>query len=87
MNDEPEIKDRQRHSRGGCLLALLVMALVYVLSPPLVEVAIETSPFAGGNALWDVFEVVYLPLIWLYDNVKPVEDFYDWYSTLIYDLL
>ncbi len=55
------------------------LLVVYVLSPgPLFWLA-ESDLW--GDFLWrlnDIFQMIYAPLVWLYDNVEFVEKFYDW---------
>jgi hypothetical protein len=65
-----------KSSRGGSRLALVLFFLfLYALSPgPVIKLY--------GNRPPPALHVVYAPLRFLYKNVPPLHDFYDWYSAI-----
>lgn len=80
----PGNQEQQQSSRRGCLFpAQIIILLLYVFSTPFVEQAIEDSPADVQNTLWKLFEIVYFPLIWSYEHVESIENFYDWCYTLV----
>ena len=77
--------ETERKSRAGTITAtVVVVVLLYILSPAPV-VAIFNRIYHGGSApdsVTNVVEVVYAPLILLYDKWKPVKSFYNAYFKL-----
>ncbi len=67
-------------SRWACL-AVLVSVIAYPLS--IGPVLLMADRFDMGPSVEGALEIVYFPIIWLYDAVPWVKVFYDWYLETI----
>lgn len=87
MSDEPQ---QQRKRTGSRLTVLLLLLVLYLLSPhPLYYSSMRLVSLLNANGVdvdWQpieaVFETVYAPLGWLHENVPAVAGFYNWYDGL-----
>jgi len=82
---------KQKRKRTGSRLAVLLLLLVlYALSPHLIYYSsVRLVYFLNSHGVdidWQsvepAFETVYAPLEWLNRNVSAVAWFYDWYDGL-----
>ena len=77
----PEESDPQREGRHSTAwwLGICGAILFYFLSPP--PLAWVYERFNLGNPAWPRY--VYAPIIFLYSQFEPVEQFYDGYAKLL----
>lgn len=80
MSDkEPELAHRERSRSSPIMVVglLFVLPLLYILSPPF-------AYLLAGEPLMDnpVCRVIYIPVIYLYEESSLIREFYDWYFAL-----
>ena len=62
---------------------VVVIVIAYVLSPLPVNIFLILLPPRVAVSAERYLEVAYSPLAWLYGHSQKVQEFYDWYGSLI----
>jgi hypothetical protein len=74
-------KNASHGSGSSWALGLLILLVIYVLSPPPVVWVLVQSGDGTSEEEW--FRWVYTPLIYAHRNFEPVRDFYQAYGELM----
>jgi hypothetical protein len=82
------MEDSTNHRRGSAVAIALVAAffllVIYVLSPgPVIWLLTQVNGQPQHNeTAGKCIQVIYFPVIWLYEKFPLVHDAYDWYFSL-----